>query len=263
MGNKAILALLCLLPLQAFADPPSSKHAVFDNGVSNVVIGQSLPYGNDAGWKDATPSGQTVKAEDVFSKWNEFFIRTFLQTTIKETEWMKHEKNAFAYFIFFLDSNGKIIQPEGKGPAILYVSGERGKSLSADYQKRDSHGLSFGTKSSSDWAVGISQQEPAIDPNDPGTFRLEVWNEYTEGRFEPWKMGKDLKDALAANGGKITMRIYVKLFNVVEVKTLDVKVMESRDMNQPWVKRKSMKSTIAPVYNEGRLIGKGEWTIIE
>jgi hypothetical protein len=263
MLRKLVLWCLLVLPLPALAEPASSKLAVIKDGVSNVVIGESLPYGNDAGWKNAYPGGATLKATEVFDKWNKFFIRTFLPGTIKDTEWLKHEKNAFAYFIFFLDSKGRIIQPQGKGPAILYVSGLRGASLTPDYLKRDSHGLSFDTKNSSDWAPGITWQDPPVNPDDPATFRLEGWNEFTEGRFEPWKMGKDLKDALAANGGKITMRIYVKLFNVVDVKTLDVKVMEWRDTNRPWVKHKSIKETIAPIYNEGRLIGKGEWTIVE
>jgi hypothetical protein len=263
MRKMLFVLLLLVLPLPAFAEPASSKHAAIKDGISNVVIGEDLPFGNDAGWKNPYPGGATIKADEVFDKWNKFFIRTFLPTPIKDTEWLKHEKNAFVYFIFFLDSKGKLVRPEGKAPAILYVSGLRGKSLTPDYLKRDSHGLSFATKNSSDWAPGITWQEPAVNPDDPATFRMEVWNEFTEGRFEPWKMGKDLKDALAANGGKLTMRIYVKLFNVIEVKTLDVKVMEWRDTNRPWVKHKSIKETIAPVYDQGRLIGKGEWTLVQ
>jgi hypothetical protein len=258
-----IAGLLSLVPLVLIADGSSSTHAVITDGISNVIIGESLPYGNDAGWRKFYPSGKTIKAEEPFRDWNKFFIRCFLPGPIKDTVWMKHEKNAFAYFIIFTGADGKILQPKGKAPAVLYVSGERGRELSDSYIMRDSHGLSFDTKRKSDWAIGITQDDIEVDPANPDSLRLEVWNELEKGRFEPWNMGKDLKDALASNGGKITLRIYVKLYSIKDVKTMDVKEMKIRDTKRPWIVRRSIKRTEAPVYDEGKLIAKGEWTIVQ
>ena len=59
------------------------------------------------------------------------------------------------------------------------------------------------------------------------------------------------------------LRIYVKMFTIINTKTMGVSEMEIRESKRPWIKHKSRRTIVAPVYNEGKLIAKGEWTIIQ
>lgn len=58
------------------------------------------------------------------------------------------------------------------------------------------------------------------------------------------------------------MKIYMKVFKIVETKTIDTKVETWTEVNKPWKVHRSCKSTIATIYDEGRLIVNGGWTIV-
>ena len=258
----AILAGFGLaLPPSAIA-APSSRHAVVKGGVGNVVVGDSLPYGNDGGWKSAVPSGGTLKASEAFGRWNEFMVRSFFRGPLSQIGWEGHQFNAVAYLLVFMLPNGKVYQPEKRPPAILYFFGERGRSDAA-YMARDSHAGSWRNRARSEWPVGYFQiGGKELDVNNPGTFQLSDGREVTKGQFVPWNNGQDLKNALQAGGGKLKLRIYAKVFKFKGSKTVGAEKVDLGRHRNAWWHDYKWSIKMAKQYDQGTLVAQGEWTIV-
>ncbi len=261
------LTLICgvaiLGAMGARADARSSKHAVVKNGIGNIVIGESLPYGNDGKWRNFVKSGGTLKASTVFKRWKEFMVRAFFRAPLKKIGWEGHRFNAIAYLLVFRLPNGKVYQPKNRGPAILYFYGERGRS-SASYMNRDSHAGSWRQRARRDWPVGYFQiAGHKINVKKPKTFQLTHGRELVRGQFRPWNLSRDLRQALKAGGGKLTLTIYCKVFKFKGARTVSAKrVYTGRDRQRPWLKRHSWRIRNAKKYGPGKLIAKGSWTIV-
>lgn len=267
MRNRAltlVLATTMLLGLAGEASARSSKHALVKNGIGNIVVGESLPYGNDAGWRSFVKSGGTLKASTAFRTWKEFYVRAFFKDPLKKIGWEGHRKNAIAYFMVFQLPNGKVYQPKGRAPAILYFFGERGTS-SPKYMMRDSHGMSWRQRARRDWPPGYYQiRGRIIDVKKPGTFLLTYGGDLKRGQFRPWNFGRDLKKALKAGGGKVKLIIYCKVFKFKGVYTVSAKrEFTGRDRKRPWIKHHSYRIMRANKYDSGKLIAKGTWTIVQ
>lgn len=155
-------------------------------------------------------------------------------------------------------------QPRKRAPAILYFYGERGRS-SASYMMRDSHGSSWRQRARRDWPVGYFQiSGHKIDPNKPITFQLTHGRGIDRGQFKPWNFGRDLRAALKAGGGKLTLTIYCKVFRYKGAQTISAKrEYTGRDSRRPWIKRHSYRIKKRKLYDAGKLVAKGNWTIVQ
>lgn len=260
--SSVVLAGLGLFQWSAAHAAPSSRHAVISKGVGNIVVGDSLPYGNDRGWKSAVPSGGTLKASEAFGRWNEFMVRSFFKAPLSQIGWEGHKFNAVAYLLVFLLPNGKVYQPEGRPPAILYFTGERGSSDAA-YMARDSHAGSWRNRVRADWPVGYFQiGGTELNVNDPSTFQLSHGRDLTRGQFVPWNRGADLKNALAAGGGKLKLRIYAKVFKFKGTRTVGAEKVDLGRHKNAWWHDYKWSIKMAKQYDAGTLVAKGEWTIV-
>lgn len=263
-----LLSILVAAALGLFLMPrvmaaPSSKHAAVMDGVGNIVVGDNLPYGNDQGWVNAVPSGGTLRASEAFSRWNQFMMRSFFKAPLSQIGWEGHQFNAVAYLLVFVLPNGKVYQPEGRSPAILYTFGERGRADAA-YMARDSHAHAWRRTARGDWPVGYYQPSGVeLNVNDPATFQLSHGREVTRNQFVPWNNGPDLKNAFQAGGGKLKLRIYAKVFQFKGVRTVGAeKVDLGQNREKWWMRDHKWTITKAKQYDQGTLVARGEWTIV-
>ena len=198
----ALAAVICMLPF-AGASGASSRHARVENGVGNVVIGEALPYENDAAWKSRRASGSTLKLSEIV-QWATLDLRAFFAGPIGSIKGFGQDRSALVWFL--------VVQPKG-GKARVFADRLFREKAPAAYLKRDSWATFTKAVHFNDarrgWGGVYVQDRPALDHRDPKSFL------YEHGQIL-YEKGKRLNTVWLAEilkkHGSATITAFVKVF---------------------------------------------------
>jgi hypothetical protein len=140
----------------------ASSYERIKNGVGNVIVGEEVPYQNDAGFKNVVTG--SVKLSDL-SKWKTFYVRAFL---LKKIDDIKHDVRVLVMHLTGVGGKAAAFEKQWGGATILLV---RRANDPAGYGER------------SEWSrywqfdEGIPLKYYTLagyDPKSPKTFKLEM-----------------------------------------------------------------------------------------
>lgn len=174
----AVAALATALPGAGLA---RSSYEQIKNGVGNVIVGEELPYQNDAGFKNVV-TGSIELSE--LSRWKTFYFRAFLPRRIGE---IQHDARVLVVHLTGVGGKAAAFEKQWGGATLLLV-------------KRDQDGDGYGERS--EWSRYWQFEEgvplhyytlASFDPRKPRTFKLELDEDVkgelslTPAQLQAWK----------------------------------------------------------------------------
>jgi hypothetical protein len=200
--SGALILILASLP-PGDASGASSRHARVKGGVGNIVVGEALPYENDAGWKKHKATGSTLKLREL-KQWATFDLRAFFDGPIGSISGFEHKSSALVWFM--------VVQPKG-GTARIFADRLFRSKAPAAYLRRDSWGTYTKAEHFNDsrrgWGGVYVQRRPPVDPTAPGSFLYE----HGEILFKDGKrLNATWLEEVLAEHGSVEVTAFVKVF---------------------------------------------------
>lgn len=178
-------AMACLMAASATPLGAASKYAKISNGVGNVLVGEVLPYNDDAGYKNVV--GDSVKLSEM-KAWETFYYRAFFDKKIKE---ITHDIRVLVWHIEGVGERAGRFNREVGGNFILVASREGDPSTYGDRSEWSRYFEKFNAKKE---ALLLTEYRKKYDHNQPETFTYRTLGEdigdevpFSPQALEEWK----------------------------------------------------------------------------
>jgi hypothetical protein len=165
-----------------------SKYAKIKDGVGNILVGEVLPYNDDAGYKNVVLD--SVKLSQM-SKWSNFYFRAYLSSKIDD---INHDIRVLAWHFEGVGKRASQFNREIGGNYILTV--ER-KDDSADYGQRTEWSRQYPDFSAAP-KLSLGSFVKALDTTHKITLEkyLKDYDYRDPSTFEYRRLDEDLGDEL-------------------------------------------------------------------
>jgi len=254
--RRALLLVLIIFTSAAVAVSAKSKYAKITNGVGNILIGEVLPYNDDAGYRNVVTD--TVKLSQI-KTWESFYYRAYFSKKISD---IKHDVRVLVINFRGIGGNSARFEQEEGGNLVTWTYREED---SADYGDRD------------EWSRYFPdfQTEPAnftyftkpYDCSKPETFMFGTGSndiagtlEWNAEKLEQWK-----------NEYKLTeIRVTMQVFSFTDDGTVTTaetkKVIEAKERTDGRYDfqedEKISKVVNTAIWGNRRLLATGKFRII-
>ncbi|MBI1751654.1 MAG: hypothetical protein HY014_16400 [Acidobacteria bacterium] len=177
--------MMCLTVSSASLLHGGSKYAKISNGVGNVLVGEVLPYNDDAGYKNVVTD--SVKLSEM-KEWETFYYRAFFDKKIKD---ITHDLRVLVWHIEGVGERAGRFNREVGGNFILVASREGDTPAYGERTEWSRYFEQFSTKKE---ALMLTEYHKKYDHTQPETFTYRTLSEdigdevpFSPQVLEEWK----------------------------------------------------------------------------